>query len=138
MHSSIFPPKLGALVLSASSARDSPHHCAAYSSLYLIIQALCPLQSQGNSSTSLSLQPASLQLALCHLPPTGLSTCLPFTSISPIVVRHSRAVTDIIQHKCAALLWDSDLKKKKKKKNLRLIQMYTQRSVSHTRLASHA
>lgn len=137
MHSSIFPPKLGALVLSASSARDSPHHCAAYSSLYLIIQALCPLQSQGNSGTSLSLQPASLQLALCHLPPTGLSTCLPFTSISPIVVirEQSLRLCSISAQPCSGI---HIFKKKKKKKNLRLIQMYTQRSVSHTRLASHA
>lgn len=136
MHSSIFPPKLGALVLSASSARDSPHHCAAYSSLYLIIQALCPLQSQGNSGTSLSLQPASLQLALCHLPPTGLSTCLPFTSISPIVVirEQSLILCSISAQPCSGI----QILKKKKKKNLRLIQMYTQRSVSHTRLASHA
>lgn len=66
--------------------------------------------------TSLYLQPASLRLPLCHLPPTGLSTCPPFGSISPIVVRHSRAITDIILRKCTALLWDPDSKKIKRRR----------------------
>lgn len=46
--------------------------CAAYSSLHLIIPTLCPLQSRENSSTSLSLQPASLSAGTLPLTPHQL------------------------------------------------------------------
>lgn len=100
-----FPLNFGALLLSASSAclcfvlQSAPHYWCQRFALSRVLETPAP-------ASLFSLH--HFQLALCHFPPTSVSTCLPFTSISPIVISHSGAVTGIIRRKCAALLWNPD------------------------------
>lgn len=135
MHSGIFPNKLGALPVSASSALDSAPLCRILQSAPHYSRALPSpvrgkLQYRPLPSACLTFNWRS-----ATYPPTSWSTCLPFTSISPIVISHLRAVTGIIQCKCAVLLMKIQNETEEK---VALIQMYTQRCVSHSGLVSHA
>lgn len=132
MHSGISPTKLGASLLSASSAclccvlQSAPH----YSSALPSPESREPAVHQPFPSACITFS----WYSATYPPPACPPACPvpPSAPLSLVIREQSLVLFSVSAEPCSGIQIG-----KKKKKNFGLIQMYTQISISHTRLASH-